>query len=170
MNCDINEFLPIRQGEFKKNAWEEIEKKIGIIFPEDYKRFIDFHGEGGINDFLWILSPFSENENLNSTEKFKVMKDAYISMQSEFPEQFSIDFYNGKTGLFPWGITDNGDELFWNYKGDIVEIIVYESRYANNMSYIMSMEEFLCGLLSKEIVCPIFPDDFILEKNYYETI
>lgn len=139
----------------KKNAWEEIEKKIGIIFPEDYKRFIDFHGEGGINEFLWI---------------FNVMKDAYISMQSEFPEQFSFDFYNGKTGLFPWGITDNGDELFWNYKGDIVEIVVYESRYANNMSYIMSMEDFLCGLLSKEIVCPIFPDDFILEKNYYETI
>ena len=98
------------------------------------------------------------------------MKDAYISMQSELPEQFSIDFYNGKTGLFPWGITDNGDELFWNYKGDIVEIVVYESRYTNNMSYIMGMEEFLCGLLSKEIVCPIFPDDFILEKNYYETI
>lgn len=46
------------------------------------------------------------------------MKDAYISMQSEFPEQFSFDFYNGKTGLFPWGITDNGDELFWNYKRD----------------------------------------------------
>lgn len=87
-------------------------------FPEDYKRFIDFHGEGGINEFLWILSPFSENENLNSIEKFNVMKDAYISMQSEFPEQFSFDFYNGKTGLFPWGITDNGDELFWNYKRD----------------------------------------------------
>ena len=48
----------------QKNAWEEIEKKIGIIFPEDYNRFIDFHGEGGINEFLWILSPFSENENL----------------------------------------------------------------------------------------------------------
>ena len=102
----------------QKNAWEEIEKKIGIIFPEDYKRFIDFHGEGGINEFLWILSPFSENENLNSIEKFNVMKDAYISMQSEFPDQFSFDFYNGKIGLFLWGITDNGDELFWNYKRD----------------------------------------------------
>lgn len=67
---------------------------------------------------MWILSPFSENENLNSIEKFNVMKDAYISMQSEFPEQFSFDFYNGKIGLFLWGITDNGDELFWNYKRD----------------------------------------------------
>ncbi len=170
MNYDINEFLLIQQEKYTKNAWEEIEKKIGITFPEDYKMFIDSHGEGGINEFLWILSPFSKNENLNSIEKFKVMKDAYISMKSEFPEQFSFDFYNGKTGLFPWGITDNGDELFWNFKDDILELVVYESRYASNMSYIMNMEEFLYRLLKKEIVCPIFPDDFILEKNYYETI
>lgn len=170
MNYDINEILSIQQRKCKKNSWEEVEKKLGITFPEDYKIFIDSYGEGGINEFLWILSPFSENEYLNSIEKFKVMKDAYINMQSEFPEQFSFDFYNGKTGLFPWGITDNGDELFWNYKGDILELVVYESRYASNMSYIMSMEEFLCKLLRKEIICPIFPDDFILEKNYYETI
>ena len=27
MNHDINEFFPVQQGECKKNAWEEIEKK-----------------------------------------------------------------------------------------------------------------------------------------------
>ena len=170
MDYNINEFLPIQQGKSKKNLWEEVENKLGLTFPEDYKMFIDLYGEGGINEFLWILSPFCENENLNSMEKFKLMQDAYISMKSEFPEQFSFDFYNGKSGLFPWGITDNGDELFWNFKGDTLEIVVYESRYESNMSYIMGMEEFLCKLLKKEIVCPIFPDDFILEKNYYETI
>lgn len=170
MNYDIIDFLSIQQLKCKKNAWEEVEKKLGIMFPEDYKMFIDSYGEGRINDFLWILSPFSKNKNLNSVEKFNVMKDAYISMQREFPEQLSFDFYNGKTGLFPWGITDNGDELFWNYKEGILEIVVYESRYASKMSYIMGMEEFLCKLLGKEIVCPIFPDDFILEKNYYEAI
>ena len=53
-----------------------------------------------------------------------------------------LEFYNGKIGLFPWGITENGDELFWNFIGDD----------------------------SIEIVCPIFPDDFILEENYYDTI
>lgn len=170
MDYNINRLLPIQQRKNKKNSWEEVEKKIGIIFPEDYKLFIDSYGEGGINEFLWILSPFSENENLNSIEKFKLMQEAYISMQREFPEQFLFDFYNGKSGLFPWGITDNGDELFWNFKGDTLEIVVYESRYARNMSYIMGMEEFLCKLLKKEIECPIFPDDFTLESNYYETI
>ena len=38
------------------------------------------------------------------------------------------------------------------------------------MSYAMSMEDFLCKLLRKEIVCQIFPEDFIQEENYYETI
>lgn len=80
-------------------------------------------------------------------------------------------FYNDKKGLFPWGITENGDELFWNFIGDdSIEIVVYESRYASVMRYAMSMEEFLCKLLRQEIVCPIFPDDFILEENYYDTI
>lgn len=170
MNYDINEFLPIQQVKYKEYAWEDVEKKIGIIFPLDYKMFINSHGEGAINEFLWVLSPFSENENLNSIEKYKVMKDAYSSMQNEFPEQFSFSFYNDKIGLFPWGITDNGDELFWNFTGDIIEVVVYESGYASNMSYAMSMEEFLCKLLKKEIVCSIFPDDFILKENYYETV
>lgn len=166
----INRILPMQRGKNKKNSWEAVEKKIGIIFPEDYKLFIDLYGEGGINEFLWILSPFSENENLNSVKRFKLMRNAYISMQKEFPEQFLFDFYNGKIGLFPWGITDNGDELFWNFNGDTLEIVVYESRYVRYMSYIMGMEEFLCKLLKKDIKCPIFPDDFILEDNYYQTI
>ena len=160
----------MQQVKCNQYAWEDAEKKIGIIFPMDYKRFIDSYGECAINEFLWILSPFSENENLNSIEKYKAMKDAYKSMQNEFSDEFPFDFYNGKTGLFPWGITDNGDELFWDFTGDIIELVVYESRYGSNMSYEMNMGEFLYKLLRKEIVCPIFPDDFILEENYYETI
>ena len=170
MNFNIHEFLSIQQKKNKKNLWEEVENKLEIVFPEDYKMFIDFYGEGGINEFLWILSPFSENENLNSIKKFKEMKNAYINMQNEFPEEFLYNFYNGKMGLFPWGITDNGDELFWNFKGETLELVIYESRYMSNISYAMGMEEFLYKLLKKEVICPIFPDDFILEKNYYEVI
>lgn len=170
MNYNINRILSIQQVKNKKNPWEEVEKELEIIFPEDYKMFIDSYGEGGINEFLWILSPFSENPNLNSIKKFKLMKEAYLSMKSEFSNQFTFNFYSEKNGLFPWGITDNGDELFWNFKGNVLEVVVLESRYARNMSFIMGMEEFLCKLLKKEIECSIFPDDFILESNYYDNI
>lgn len=48
--------------ESKKNEnskWDIIENKMNFKFPQDYKEFIDIYGEGGINGFLWILSPFS---------------------------------------------------------------------------------------------------------------
>ena len=165
----LEKILSIEKKEHQYD-WEKVEDSYEIKFPNDYKSFIEYYGEGGINEFLWILSPFSEYENLNTIFKFNEMREAYEIMKIDFPKMCEFEFWRNGKGIFPWGITDNGDELFWNYKGDIVEIVVYESRYANNMSYIMSMEDFLCGLLSKEIVCPIFPDDFILEKNYYETI
>lgn len=170
MDCEINMILHIQKQNCKKNAWEEVEKNIGIIFPEDYKEFIDCYGEGSINEFLWILSPFSENQNLNSVHKFKEMEESYNSMKEEFPEDFKFEFYGRQNGLFPWGITDNGDELFWNYNDDTIEIVVYASRYVKYVIYAMNMKEFLCNLLKKDIICPVFPDDFILDSNYYVMI
>lgn len=170
MKYDIKKILAVQQSNEKTNAWVEIENKIGFLFPEDYKMFVDFYGEGAINEFLWILSPFSQNENLNLIEKLKIIQESYNSMKNEFPKDYLYNFYDGQKGLFPWGITDNGDELFWNIKEDGVEIIVYASRYSECVKYSMMMEEFLCKLLQKDIVCPIFPDDFILENNYYEKV
>lgn len=170
MDYDINMILPLQKENCKKNSWEEVEKRIGITFPEDYKEFIDSYGEGSINEFLWVLSPFCKNENLNSIKRFKVMQESYNSIKKEFPEDFLFEFYYGQNGLFPWGITDNGDELFWNYKDDTIDIIVYASRYTEYVTYAMSMEEFLCNLLKKDIICSIFPDDFILDSNYYVTV
>lgn len=44
-------------------------KNLGMILPLDYKKFINKYGTGSINDFIWILNPFSENENLNLIKK-----------------------------------------------------------------------------------------------------
>ena len=96
MHYNINEIFPIQQVKCNKHAWEDVEKKLEITFPMDYKMFIDFYGEGSINEFLWVLSPFSENENLNSIEKYKVMKDAYSSIKMNFQNSFLLIFIMGK--------------------------------------------------------------------------
>lgn len=170
MRYDIKEVLPISTTKVKNSLWNEIEEKLGFDFPQDYKKFIDTYGEGAINGFLWILSPFSKNVYLNSIEKFKVMGEAFNSLKADFPKYFSVHMFNGKNGLFPWGITDNGDELFWDYENENMEIIVFASRYSESIKYPMTMEEFLGKLLEKEIACSIFPEDFVLDNNYYETI
>ena len=48
--------------------WNTIENENNIVFPEDYKWFLENYGVGSINDFLWILSPICDNLNLNSFE------------------------------------------------------------------------------------------------------
>ena len=55
MDYNINGLLPIQRGENKKNAWEEVEKRIGLIFPKDYKLFIDSYGEGLMSFYGYYL-------------------------------------------------------------------------------------------------------------------
>lgn len=148
--------------------WEGVEDMFNIQFPIDYKLFINNYGEGGINDFLWILSPFSECENLNTVNKFNEIKYAYKVMKKELPEICEYEFWDNGKGLFPWGITDNGDELFWNYTENSIEIVIFSSRYADKQVYCCGVVEFLTELLEKERKCSFFPDDFIREENYYE--
>ncbi len=152
----------------ENNKWYIIENKMNFKFPQDYKEFIDIYGEGGINGFLWILSPFSKYNHLNLVNKFHEMKNAYDYMKNEDSEQFFLKFYEGEYGIFPWAVTDNGDELYWNVKEDGIEIIIYASRYSDIGVFNMSTTEFLYKLLSKDLICLIFPDDFLIDSNYYE--
>lgn len=168
MKYDFRKVIALPENRGKKNSYEAAEKKMKVVFPQDYKEWIDCYGGGAINGFLWILSPFSDNPYLNIIDSFTEMRSAYNRMKSDFPKDFKYSFYNGKKGLFPWGATDNGDELYWNIQDGDEEIVVCASRYAEMISYKMSMEEFLFKLLSKEIECSAFPEDFFLVENYYK--
>lgn len=150
--------------------WETIENEFNIIFPEDYKWFLENYGVGSINDFLWIFSPICDNLNLNSIEQYKVMKNSYNYMKSNNLIEFEYSFYKNGIGLFPWGITDNGDELYFNYLNGRTEIVVFASRYTEVMTCKMNITDFLSGVLTKEIECNFFPDDFVLKNNYFNSI
>ena len=108
--------------------------------------------------------------NLNSFEQYKVMKNSYEIMINNKLMEYDYSFYDNGIGLFPWGITDNGDELYWNYMNGIAEVVIFASRYADVFSCKLNMIDFLTGLLTKKIECDIFPDDFVLDNNYYGSI
>ena len=150
--------------------WEVIENENNIVFPEDYKWFLENYGAGSINNFLWIFSPICDNLNLNSFEQYKIMKNSYEFMINCELIEHEYSFYNNGIGLFPWGITDNGDELYWNYLDGRTEIIIFASRYADILSCKLNMIDFLSGILTKKIECALFPDDFVLDNNYYDSI
>lgn len=169
-NYRISDILKCDNHSNSNHSWNSIESEIGIVFPEDYKWFIDKYGVGAVNDFLWVISPFCENENLNSLRLFKLMKDSYEYVKHDNPEEFTFEFYCNGQGLFPWGITENGDELYWCFEEERVEIVVFAARYTLIKRYSMSMEEFLSNILTKAIKCEAFPDDFVLDRNYYSLL
>lgn len=166
----LSEILPIPTCVEKTHEWNRIEAEMKVVFPEDYKKMIDIYGGGGINEFLWILSPFTKCKNLNMIEKYQEMKNAYFQMKALFPDLLPFDFYDGKQGLFPWGITDNGDELYWYFCETGNKLVVFESRYSSYQEFEMNVTDFLSCLLQKKITCDAFPLDFVMDNNYYEGI
>ncbi len=66
-------------------------------------------------------------------------------------------------GLLPWGITDNGDVLFWLTVGrpDQWSIAVNESRGNGFETYPDSMVRFLIKLIQEEIHSAFIPRKFL---------
>lgn len=149
--------------------WKDAEKKIGIKLPSDYKNFIDKYGTGGLDNFLWVLTPFDEGY-INLIKRSEIILCAYEESKTQSDDGFVHDVYPNKDGIFPWGYTDNGDELYWKTNEDSGkwDIVVYPSRESFGYVYKMSLTEFLYKLIVKELICSAFPNDFLLDpKNKY---
>ena len=162
----IEELLRIEEKNISHH-WEKIEQQFDIKFPLEYKAFIDKYGGGAINDFLWILSPFSENVNLNSVSVFQNMKhyEALAKEQNNYESPF--DFYDGMEGLFPFALSDNGDEIFFDYKNGNINIEVYESREMEPVVFTSGFNKFLIDILSNNQYKGLFADEFLLDVNFY---
>ena len=121
--------------------WNEFEKEIGIIFPDDYKKIISKYGTCGLDNFIWFLTPFDSDKNVNYVKRMRWMLDAYNVSKSKFPNYFPYNTYPEENGLLPWGYTDNGDELYWKTSSspDNWEIVIYESASSENHNYKMSL-------------------------------
>ncbi len=120
--------FPQKTGD--KEQWGEFFGILGTGLPTDYVKFIETYGTGGIDNFLWILTPFVNDENVNYLGRQKEMMNSYIQSKKSFPQYYKHNVYPSSGGILPWAYTDNGDELYWltDGKPDEWKIVVYESR------------------------------------------
>lgn len=155
-----------------EELWSKFEEEVGIIFPNDYKKLIGRYGTGGIGNFIWFLTPFSADRNVNYIERMNIMLEAYQISKSKLPEYFIHNVYPDKGGLLPWGYTENGDELYWKTDEslDNWEIIIYESASPDYCCYKMSLTEFLYKIITGKLVCDIFPSNLFKEEMAYIAI
>jgi hypothetical protein len=146
--------------------WNVIERILEMALPADFKQLINIYGTGCFGKFLYPLTPFAPfGTSLNLLSGTRQLLSLYKSGQKEFP-QYSPPFpvYPSESGLFPWGITVNGDTLFWLREGNPNEwpTVVCDSKFSENYDqFDLTATEFLYRLFSGEITVNVFPDDLV---------
>ncbi len=150
--------------------WSDVAKALGTPLPDDYMAFIARYGTGRISGFLWVLNPFEENVHLSFLAQYPRIVAADREIREEFTEELPEPLYPEPGGLLPWGLTDNGDRLYWQTTGhaDSWTIVARESRGPESASYPLSMTGLLFAWLSAEIEVPVFPEhrwEPIYEQN-----
>jgi len=151
--------------------WEAVEATVQTALPNDYKEFIQRYGTGKIDDFLWVLSPATNNSHLKLAQR----KDAILRALREHRESLAglgrklpFAIFPEPGGLLPWGFTDNGDVCYWRTGSDpnTWRVVVNDGRGSMWEEFAGTMTEFLTALLSRRHVSEIltndeFPSDLI---------
>lgn len=158
---ELEKIMPALESVSEPRRWNDVESSLAIELPNDYKRFIDKYGTGWIGDFLLVLDPSSVTERYNLVRSSVDILGNYQSSKESFPQYYSHTIFNGKNGIFPCGITDNADVIYWEYEnGEQKNIVVYNARGGDYFSIESTLTDFIYGVLAKTIVCDRFPEDF----------
>ena len=148
------------------DQWAEVEKRIGVRLPRDYKEFIGVFGVGGFNNFIYPFNPFTEHAHLNlinalteahETERVKRLnsKDDPTSIVHPF------NLFPATDGLLPCGTTSNfGDYFFWQVKSNPEEwkIVFYNLRDGEYELFPTNFIGFITGVLTRNIVSDLISD------------
>ncbi|SHO58980.1 hypothetical protein VQ7734_04755 [Vibrio quintilis] len=146
--------------------WDEIEKAIQFELPEDYKQFIAVYGLGWIDDFMLVLAPGVDSNCYDLLEGGKSHLLEYIGRRLSHPDFYLHNALENGDGIYPWGITDNVDTLYWQVvDGKVESILIYNKGPAGEFfESKLAFSDFLYAILSKEVVTDHLPEDFPSEE------
>lgn len=147
--------VPISTG----GNWLDIEKNINCLLPDDFKLFIDLYGTGSIGNFLWVLNPQSDNDNLNFNKSL-YFRSSYLQMKELFPD----DYGRPVESFLTWAVSDNGDSLFWIINNDNPndwKVGIHNHDQGEEEIFDTNASGFLTLLAEKKLSSNIFPEDFL---------
>lgn len=161
---DLIEIVPPPTGQDPvETDWAEVETRIGLPLPQDYKDYITRYGAGDFDDFLHVCLPATTNEELDLASRRQMDIDALRELQNEFEEEIPYRVAD-PAELLPVAVTTNGDIVYWHVTDpnnpDSWTITVNESRGPEWFRYNGSLTSFLADTLSRRIRVSVFPSDF----------
>ncbi len=140
-------------------GWKQVQERLGLILPAEYKAFIDCYGTGSFSNGILVYNPFAKNENINLFQVLDLHIQANRQLQKMAKGAWSIvdpyRLYPAPGGLLPWGSTPNFEiTFFWlqNGKPGSWSTIVYNLLQGEYEVWKFRFTHFLYKLLGGQIV------------------
>lgn len=140
---------------------DQYEAGYDLKLPSDYVDFIRTYGDGRVCDFLTVYNPFSQSK------PFSMARRSPSSLESfrRFKDRIPFDLFPTEGGLFPWGMSDDGDDFFWITRGNPEDwtVCVHDRGVIEFYDEKMTFSQFLFDLLSRggqsRFASPFFDDE-----------
>lgn len=131
--------------------------------PEDFQNYIQKNSPLYLCDFITIFSPLQKEEEVNLFTQIEYILEDLQDLKNQDKEYYKFELYPHKNGLLPFGVSDNGDYLFWQVcskQSNKWRVAILPSR-SNEVEILdESFLSFIKKLENKELVCNSFPKLF----------
>ena len=135
-----------------------------VVLPEDYLHFLSVYGVGTFDMFLHVMAPERSDGRANVREQTASFWSVLARMSEFVPEAMAplSDMLHAAASVAVWGSTDNGDLCLWVVPADGKDgfVLIIGSRFEDWYEYGVGITEFLHRILTGDIRCPAFPEDF----------
>lgn len=161
---------PNTTSAIEPTAWVEVEGSLGTSLPSDYKDFIGTYGLGRVAEFLCVLTPFSDNPNVNLSVQMERKLSALRELHAA-GEKAPYPLFPATGGIMPFAVTDNGDVLHWETNGppDAWHVVVNDARSPMYEVHNSGMTTFLAGLFSPDFDSAILPRGLTPEFRSFDV-
>jgi hypothetical protein len=135
------------------DRWQEVEDRLGLKLPRDYKEFICAYGSGLFAGLYVVHNPFAASRSINLLAYGKRVCDLNRESRRSNPERFLYPYFPEPGGLFPWGHDENGNDYFWRTEGPPSDWLVVQDNNRGEGIRVQphSMTDFLVAILRREV-------------------
>ncbi|MFD9031884.1 SMI1/KNR4 family protein [Streptomyces sp. NPDC059567] len=146
---------PLVNGDSNRD-WSDLEARIEVELPEDYKEFISAYGAGCLNDQMLLFHPKGDPvDGLRLEVLMKSAHSAYSMLRERSPELYPYPIHPDDGGCIAIGRSYGGNHLFLSPPGPESGqwgIVVEMGEWA---VFDLSFTDFLWQALNGEIFLPV---------------
>lgn len=134
--------------------WAQVEQRLGFTVPDDYRAWAAVYPQIIVDGFLTVFHPAAPPPNLFTAGEDLLDFDRML--READPDDIPYPLHPEPGGLYPWGTTIDSHRLHWYPPRGCIVVI----GRAGNWEWSGTMTTFLTGILTRQLICPLFPENF----------